>query len=590
VRVENKGEACECAFELSWYLRNKACYFSIKALVFINNTGKVKRERLIFYRCGFNSKLLGMKNMSISIRLLGELTVFRNGHLVKLPTSKRTRALLAYLAITARPHRRDRLCEIFWEIPDDPRGALRWSLSKIRPLVNDKGFERLIADRERVSFLVTEIKTDVNELVDKIDNQELSALELKEIEQKLQKTLLEGIELPNQPLFQQWLTGERQEINRLRGKILARLSFKNEINLSERLKWIQTWLEVEPFNPKAATHLLVTLEQMGRTDEVAGLTLEFSKRFRHAGITWSALTRSENFDHKNEKEEKVVLREILARQKVQFCSAIDGTRIAYASVGNGSPIIKAANWLSHLEHDWDAPTWSPLFRDLALDHHFVRYDERGNGLSDWNVANISFEAFVSDLETVVEASKIEQFSLLGISQGAAVSIEYAIRHPERVKHLILFGGYAAGWRIDASEELIKEREAVMTLTALGWGKDNPVYRQIFSSTFMPGATTDELNWFNDFQRLTTSPENAVRFLSVFSTIDVRDKLAKIKVPTLVIHSLGDRRIPVSVGRDIAASIPGAEFVGLESDGHLLLGREAASKVFVETVRDFIARN
>jgi pimeloyl-ACP methyl ester carboxylesterase len=282
-------------------------------------------------------------------------------------------------------------------------------------------------------------------------------------------------------------------------------------------------------------------------------------------------------------------REILARQKVQFCTAHDGVRIAYATVGGGPLIVKAANWLSHLELDWDAPIWSPIFRRLAQDHQVVRYDERGNGLSDWDIDDISFDAFVTDLETVVDAIEPGRFALLGISQGAAVSIEYAIRHPDRVSHLILFGGYAAGWRIDATDAIIREREAVMTLTATGWGRDDPAYRQIFSSTFMPSATADELSWFNEFQRRTTSPENAVRFLSAFGDIDVRHHLKKIAVPTLVIHALGDRRIPVQTGRDIAATIPSAEFVALESDGHLLLGRELASQVFVDEVRDFIAR-
>ena len=263
-------------------------------------------------------------------------------------------------------------------------------------------------------------------------------------------------------------------------------------------------------------------------------------------------------------------------------------RIAYAHVGDGPPLVKAANWLSHLELDWDAPIWCPLFRELAKDHRFVRYDERGNGLSDWDVDELSFELFVADLETVVDAMGLEQFVLLGISQGASVSIEYAVRHPERVSHLVLFGAYAAGWRIDATAEVIREREAVMTLTETGWGQDNPAYRQIFSSTFMPSATSDELAWFNEFQRRTTSPKNAARFLSAFGDIDVRDQLGRLNVPTLVIHSSGDQRIPVAVGREVAASIPNAQFVTLASDGHLLLGREPASAAFVAAVRGFLA--
>jgi pimeloyl-ACP methyl ester carboxylesterase len=351
----------------------------------------------------------------------------------------------------------------------------------------------------------------------------------------------------------------------------------------------RAWCELEPFNPDAATHLVTRLEQYGRAEEAVATRDEFTGRFRNAAIVWSPDARVDLPAIVDEPVEPPSARQFLTRQKIQFCTASDSVRIAYATVGEGPPIVKAANWLSHLELDWDAPIWSPLFRELARDHRVIRYDERGNGLSDWEVADLSFKAFVTDLETVVDATGLDKFALLGISQGAAVSIEYAVRHPERVSRLVLFGGYPAGWRIDASEEVIREREAVMTLTATGWGQDNPAYRQIFSSTFMPSATYEELQWFNEFQRSTTSPENAVRFLSAFGDIDVRDQLSRVSVPTLVIHSLGDRRIPAETGRDIAASIPDAEFLGLESDNHLLLGREPASPAFVQAVREFLAQ-
>ncbi|WP_218573493.1 alpha/beta hydrolase [Rheinheimera lutimaris] len=464
--------------------------------------------------------------MTIAINMLGKLELRRNGMVIAMPASKRSRALLAYLALTARPHRRDRLCEVFWEIPDDPKGALRWSLSKIRPLVNDATAERLQADRERVSLVSSDICIDLQQLIAKSQQSDLSIAELEELLLQSQQPFLQGLDLPDQSLFQDWLTAERNALQQLTGKLQSRI----------------------------ASHATLSSPDKLHAAEAPGS------------------------------------RELLARQKVQFCTAQDGVRIAYASVGKGPTIVKAANWLSHLEHDWNAPIWSPLFRDLAADHHFVRYDERGNGLSDWDVADISFDAFVTDLETVVAANKLDKFALLGISQGAAVSIEYAIRYPEKVSQLILFGGYAAGWRIGASEALTKEREAVMTLTSIGWGTDNPAYRQIFSSTFMPDANEAEFNWFNDFQRLTTSAENAVRFLSVFADIDVRHRLAQVKVPTLVIHALGDQRIPVSIGRELAATIPNAEFVGLESNGHLLLGREPASKAFVQAIRDFMAQH
>ncbi len=278
------------------------------------------------------------------------------------------------------------------------------------------------------------------------------------------------------------------------------------------------------------------------------------------------------------------------QQAVRFCKASDGTKLAWAKVGAENrqpPLVKAANWLTHLELDWEAPIWSPLYRALAQRRCLVRYDERGCGLSDWNVPEISFETFVTDLEAVVDAAGLERFPLLGISQGASVSIEYAARHPERVTHLILFGGYAAGWRHTASAEEAREREAVMVLTEAGWGRDDPSYRHIFSQTFMPTATADELSWFDEFQRRTTSPQNAVRFLQAFAEIDVRNRLSTLAVPTLILHSNGDKRIPVRTGTELAAEIPNAQFIGLESNNHLLLGRETASKEFIKAIDQFL---
>jgi pimeloyl-ACP methyl ester carboxylesterase/DNA-binding SARP family transcriptional activator len=524
---------------------------------------------------------------------LGELTVERDGETLALPASKKTRALLAYLALTGRPHRRDRLCEVLWELPDDPRAALRWSLTKLRPLVDDDAEKRLVADRERVGLQTAGVDVDLRALEARLEQEhgprEPGFDELAAMAEQLAEPLLDGLDLPNQELFQRWLVAEREETADLRTRVLERLARHPSLTADRALKWSRDWLVAAPFNPHAGAHLLGRLKQLGRDAEAEALDRELSHRFRHAGIEWPPRPRVRAAGSTGPAAVRAApaVRQLLARQKIQFCTSADQVRIAYASVGEGPPLVKAANWLNHLELDWDAPIWSPLFRELARDHLFVRYDERGNGLSDWDVDEISFDVFVDDLETVTDALGLERFALLGISQGASVSIEYAVRHPERVSHLILFGGYAAGWRIDATPEVTKEREAVIALTETGWGQDNPAYRQIFSSTFMPSATIEELNWFNEFQRRTTSPGNAARFVSAFGDIDVRHRLAKVTAPTLVIHSLLDRRIPVATGRDIAAAIPNARFLGLESDGHLLLGREQASHAFVAAVRQFL---
>lgn len=519
---------------------------------------------------------------TLSIQTLGELSIERAGAPVELPPSRRTRALLAYLLITGRSHRREHLCELLWWMPDDPRGALRWSLSKIRSLLNDPSHEYLSADRERVTMDTRGMEIDLRQIRAVLDQGDSAVSALDQLVTALEQPFLDGVDIDDQPQFQEWLNAEREAVRRLRLQALRQLALHPELPPQRVLESARTWANEEPFSRAAATHWLATLQRFGETAEASRCAAEYADRFRKAGVAWVPPA-----DGSQPAPPVASARQLQARQKIQFCMAEDSVRIAYATVGEGPPIVKAANWLSHLELDWDAPIWSPLFRRLAKGHRLIRYDERGNGLSDWDVDDLSLEAFVNDLETVVDATKLDQFALLGISQGAAVSIEYAIRHPERVSKLILFGGYPAGWRIGATAESIREREAVMTLVASGWGQDNPAYRQIFSSTFMPTATADELQWFNEFQRATTSPANAVRFLSAFGDIDVRHQLAQLKVPTLVIHSRGDQRIPLQTGLDMAATIPNAEFVGLESDNHLLLGRESASIEFVNAIREFL---
>ncbi|MEP6818356.1 MAG: alpha/beta fold hydrolase [bacterium] len=275
-------------------------------------------------------------------------------------------------------------------------------------------------------------------------------------------------------------------------------------------------------------------------------------------------------------------------QEIRFCTTADGVRIAYATVGHGPPLVKAANWLNHLEFDWQSPIWRHLFEEFARYHLVVRYDERGNGLSDWNVENLSFEAFVQDMEAVVDAVGVSRFPILGISQGGPVAIAYAVRHPEKVSHLILYGTYARGWaRRGSSPEELERRRAYLTLTKLGWGQDNPAYRQLWTTLFLPNATLEQWHWFNDLQRITASPENACRLLNEVGQIDVTDFLSQVKVPTLVLHCRDDAVAPFEEGRLIAGMIPGARFVPLEGHNHLLLECEPAWPKFVAEVRRFL---
>jgi pimeloyl-ACP methyl ester carboxylesterase/DNA-binding CsgD family transcriptional regulator len=277
-------------------------------------------------------------------------------------------------------------------------------------------------------------------------------------------------------------------------------------------------------------------------------------------------------------------------QQIRFTRSHDGTRLAYASSGSGPTLIKAATWLSHLEYDWESPVWSHLLRDLSAHCTFVRYDERGCGLSDWVVDDLSFESWVRDLETVADACGVERFGLLGISQGASIAIAYAVRHPERVSHLVLHGGYARGRLVRSDTE--QEREEVKTMTKLaelGWGKADPSFRQFFTSQFIPGGTAQQHQWFNELERISTSPENAARFMNEFARIDVTALLAQVQCPTLVLHSRREVRQPFEEGRLLATTIPGAQFVPIESGNHLLLGDEPGWKQWIHEVTDFLGR-
>ncbi len=273
-------------------------------------------------------------------------------------------------------------------------------------------------------------------------------------------------------------------------------------------------------------------------------------------------------------------------QEIRYCRTPDGVRLAYAKVGQGRPLLRTAHWLNHLEIDWKSPVWGHILRGLASDYTLIRYDARGNGLSDWEVEEISFDKWVSDLETVVEAVGLQRFPLFGVSQGCSISIAYAVRHPERVSHLILYGGFALGGskRSPAAREKLK---ALATLMRLEWGADSPAVRQIFATEFLPDASKEILDSFNESQRLLTSGECSARYLEAVGEIDVTDLLPKVAVPTLVMHRRGDVRVPIEEGRRMATGIPGARFVALEGRNHIPLEHEPAAQRFFEEIRLFL---
>ena len=276
------------------------------------------------------------------------------------------------------------------------------------------------------------------------------------------------------------------------------------------------------------------------------------------------------------------------RQDIRYSCASDGVRLAFAKVGNGPRLLKAANYLNHLEYDWESPVTRHLLHGLAGHFTLLRYDARGNGLSDREVPSVTFEDWVTDLEAVADAAGWDRFPLLGMSQGCAVSIAYAVRHPERVSHLVLYGSFARGRAVRATNaDELEKLQAMKTLIRIGWGEDNPAFRQLFTSLFVPGGSNEQLHWFNELQRVSASPECATRYFDVTNNIDIRELLPQVRVPTLVMHLRDDAVHRFEFGREVAAAIPGARFVPLQGRNHMPLASDPAAPLMLEEIERFL---
>jgi len=272
------------------------------------------------------------------------------------------------------------------------------------------------------------------------------------------------------------------------------------------------------------------------------------------------------------------------KQHVRFCTATDGVRLAYTVHGSGPPLVRVATWLSHLELDWESPVWRHWLKRLAERHMLVRYDERGCGLSDTNIGDPSAEVWVGDLETVVDAVGLERFALLGVSQGAAIAVAYAARHPDRVSGLVLYGGYARGRRFRGQDE---EEDAIVAAIRAGWTAPNPAFRKVFSALFLPDGTPEQMAWYEDLLWRSTTAGAAARLFRARGGLNVSDDAPQVRARTLVLHARDDRVVPVEEGRLLATLIPDAHFVLLESANHILLEHEPAWGVFLSEIEAFV---
>ncbi|MBB3456295.1 pimeloyl-ACP methyl ester carboxylesterase [Rhizobium sp. BK313] len=521
----------------------------------------------------------------LTIEVLGELNVRQQGQLLPLPQSKKTRALLAYLAVIGKPQRREHLCKMFWEVPDDPRASLRWSLHKLRPIVNIEGDERLHADHNSVLLSPQTIDVDFNGIASlrPADLDVLDTDALESLAATFRGEFLEGLYLPHCPNFEAWRLYHRDIALRVHTAILRALLRR---------------LRDCPDRVHAHSMVLNRL-----TEETAGVDLpeqrlepsifrsELAESCGYAPDQSLRLPRPGSGLMSRTFETDVPLPSVTPSnrsQEIRFCKTADRVTIAYAVCGHGLPIVRAAHWMSHLQYDWESPVWRHWIDALSEKAMLIRYDERGTGLSDWVAEDISFTAMIADLESVVDAAGLDRFTLLGVSQSCAVSVAYAVRHPERVSGLILYGGFVKGWRKRSDSHEVATHEAMTALIREGWGQNNPVFRHLFTAMFIPGADQVQMDWFDELQRISVSPSNAGRLHEAFGDIDVSDVLSQVTVPTLVLHARKDAVVPFQCGREFATGIPGARFVDLDSANHILLANEPAFEQFVREARRFVA--
>jgi RNA polymerase sigma factor (sigma-70 family) len=274
-------------------------------------------------------------------------------------------------------------------------------------------------------------------------------------------------------------------------------------------------------------------------------------------------------------------------QEIRFCRTPDGATLAYATHGRGPPLVRAATWLTHLEYDWQSPVWRHWLEGLGQRHTVIRYDERGCGLSDRELGELSLDQWVGDLESVVDAAGVERFALLGVSGGGSTSVAYALRHPERVSHLVLYGASARGRRRRGDPDAVERGDLVRQIIRLAWDDPTPHFRQVFTAMFLPDGTPQQVEWFDELQRTSTSGEIAATLRRAREEVDVTGMAEQVRVPTLVLHARQDQAVPFEEGRLLAALIPGARFVPLESRNHILLEHEPAWRLFVEELNDFL---
>jgi DNA-binding SARP family transcriptional activator/pimeloyl-ACP methyl ester carboxylesterase len=555
---------------------------------------------------------------SIRLSLLGAPRLEREAEPLTI-SRRKTLALLAYLAMTGVSQSREALSALLWPEYDQSSALanLRRELSRLKGAL---GEQTLKTDRFQVKLnaqagLWLDVRAFQAHLKVGLEHALSEDSECSECLEALQKAVglyqgdfMAGFTLPDAPKFDEWQFFQAEELSRSLSIALKQL-IETHISRGEyalAIPYARRWLSQDSLHEPAHRRLMQLYAWSGQHSaalrqyqecqrillEELSISPEAETQALYEAIKTRQLLRPKPETHPATDPASSFSappHHSALSQIIRFCTARDGVRLAYAVVGEGPVLVKAANWLSHLEYDWNSPVWRHWLTGLASNRTLVRYDERGCGLSDWNVEDFSLDAWVMDLETVVDALGLERFPILGISQGASIAIAYAVRHPEKVSRLILYGGYARGrYHRDLTPKQGEELEVMLQLIKIGWGKEHPAFRQVFSTLFLPEGTSEQMHAFNELQRITTTPEIAARIVNGFQSIDVRDQAKQLLQPTLVLHAKDDLRIPFEEGRLMAALIPNARLVLLESKNHILLESEPAWQRFLNEVNAFLA--
>jgi pimeloyl-ACP methyl ester carboxylesterase/DNA-binding SARP family transcriptional activator len=531
----------------------------------------------------------------MSVTVLGPAGVRHDDDVAAIP-SRRQRQLLGVLAMhTDGGASIDRIIDLLWldEVPSDPAATVRTIVSRLRRTLDPVATIETVPAGYRL--VVTHGMLDIDELralarrgEDTDDAQRL--IEVERCDELWRGDPLPDLEGPSIEALRQELRSLRSELLEERAALLEVLGRHVEAAAAaERL------VADHPHREGPVVVLVRALYALGRQADALAAIRDLRRRLvDDLGVdpsTGIGDLEAAVLGHRLTREPRTTTPARPSRpmsQRIQFCTAQDGTNIAYATSGSGPWLVKAANWMTHLDYDWTSPVWRHWMTALSSNHTLLRYDERGCGLSDRDV-RFSFDAWVDDLEVVVDAAGVDRFPLLGVSQGAAVAIAYAVRHPERVSHLVLWGGYGLGRTARATtDEERRAAELNVELARVGWGTGDATFRQVFTSQFMPDGTREQWEQFNELQRQTCSAENAARFMRVFGGIDVLDLARDVRVPTLLMHSRHEVRVPLSASTTLAGLIPDSQLMPLPSRNHILDEDEPAWRTFVTELEAFIA--